>query len=228
VGGRAVLTGLCLVAGGHLACASGPVEDALRIHTQACVRHGVKAVREFTPTPPIAPDPHRVLRLLVNFLSNAKYACDEDGTAEKRVTVRVERCGPDRVRFEVSDNGVGIRPENLNRIFTYGLKTRRTGHGFELHSGALAARALGATLTARSDGAGKGASFALELPLQPPQRDEPMTQPRPVTSPSNGRESGALEPNRRLPHGWNTILNSRRTFSRTGTFQGLRLSGRSG
>ena len=83
--------------------------------------------------------------------------------------------GPDWVRFEVSDNGVGIRPENLNRIFTHGLKTRRTGHGFALHSGALAARELGATLTARSDGPGTGASFAPESPLPPPQRDEPMT-----------------------------------------------------
>jgi len=151
------------------------VEDALRIHTQAYLRHGVKVVREFNPTPPITTDRHKVLQILVNFLSNAKYACDEQGTAEKRVTARVESCGPDRVRIKVADNGVGIRPENLSRIFTHGFTTRRTGHGFGLHSGALAAQELGGTITARSDGAGKGASFVLELPLQPPQRDEPTT-----------------------------------------------------
>ncbi|MGD0816173.1 MAG: ATP-binding protein, partial [Verrucomicrobiota bacterium] len=42
------------------------------------------------------------------------------------------------------------------------------GHGFGLHSGALAASELGGTLTAHSDGVGRGATFTLELPLQTP------------------------------------------------------------
>jgi signal transduction histidine kinase len=56
----------------------------------------------------------------------------------------------------------------LNRIFNHGFTTRQKGHGFGLHSGALAAREMGGTLTARSDGPGAGAMFTLELPLQPP------------------------------------------------------------
>jgi signal transduction histidine kinase len=141
------------------------VEDALRIHTQAYLRHGVKVVREFSPTPPLSTDRHKVLQILVNLLSNAKYACDEGGAGEKAVTVRVRSDGPERVRIEVEDKGIGIPTENLTRIFNHGFTTRKGGHGYGLHSGALAAKELGGSLTAYSEGLGKGAAFALELPL---------------------------------------------------------------
>jgi signal transduction histidine kinase len=64
----------------------------------------------------------------------------------------------------VIDNGVGIPPENLTRIFAHGFTTRKDGHGFGLHSGALAARELGGSLSAHSDGPGCGATFILDLP----------------------------------------------------------------
>ena len=62
---------------------------------------------------------------------------------------------------------MGIAPENLTRIFSHGFTTRREGHGFGLHSGALAAREMDGRLVASSDGPGKGATFTLELPARP-------------------------------------------------------------
>jgi signal transduction histidine kinase len=114
-------------------------------------------------------DKHKVLQILVNLLSNAKYACDEGGPAEKRVTVRIAPAAGDRVKIEVADSGIGIAPENLARIFGHGFTTRPSGHGFGLHSGALAAKELGGTLTVTSPGSGQGATFVLELPLVPPE-----------------------------------------------------------
>jgi signal transduction histidine kinase len=64
----------------------------------------------------------------------------------------------------VIDNGVGILPENLTRIFNHGFTTRKDGHGFGLHSGALAAKEMGGSLNVHSDGPGQGAAFTLELP----------------------------------------------------------------
>jgi C4-dicarboxylate-specific signal transduction histidine kinase len=61
---------------------------------------------------------------------------------------------------------VGIAPENMTRIFQHGFTTRKDGHGFGLHSGALTARDLGGSLSAHSDGPGRGAVFTLELPCQ--------------------------------------------------------------
>jgi signal transduction histidine kinase len=68
----------------------------------------------------------------------------------------------------VQDNGVGIPPENIERIFTHGFTTRKDGHGFGLHSGVRMAKEMGGSLTARSEGAGRGATFILEFPCQPP------------------------------------------------------------
>ena len=67
------------------------------------------------------------------------------------------------------DNGVGISPENMTRLFSHGFTTRESGHGFGLHSGALAAQELGGSLRAESGGPGLGASFILDLPFAPPQ-----------------------------------------------------------
>lgn len=64
----------------------------------------------------------------------------------------------------VRDNGAGIPPEHLTRIFQHGFTTKANGHGFGLHSGALAAKEMGGALYAASDGPGRGATFILELP----------------------------------------------------------------
>jgi len=64
---------------------------------------------------------------------------------------------------------VGIPRENLDRIFSYGFTTRAEGHGFGLHSSALAARELGGTLRAESPGPGMGATFTLTLPIAAPE-----------------------------------------------------------
>jgi signal transduction histidine kinase len=142
------------------------VEDALKMHSGAYLRHAVQLNREYAETPPITTDKHKVLQILVNVLHNAMYACDESGRADKQVAVRIGRAGEDRVRIEVADNGIGIPAENLTKIFNHGFTTRKDGHGFGLHSGALAAKELGGSLTVHSEGLGKGASFTLELPLR--------------------------------------------------------------
>jgi signal transduction histidine kinase len=81
--------------------------------------------------------------------------------------VRILQPDSNRVRIEIADNGVGIAPENLTRIFSHGFTTRKEGHGFGLHSAALAANEMDGELSVQSDGLGKGATFALELPLGP-------------------------------------------------------------
>ncbi len=141
------------------------VEDALRINAAAFERHRVRVVREFDETTPsLCIDRHKVLQILINLISNAKYAMDAQTSAEKQLLIRVSPASADRVKIVVSDNGIGIAPENLIKIFTHGFTTKRDGHGFGLHSCANAAKEMGGNLIAQSDGLGKGATFVLELP----------------------------------------------------------------
>ena len=143
------------------------VEDSLRINEGALSRHHVEVVREFENVPPINVEKHKILQILVNLVRNAKYACQESERADKRMTVRVAN-GDGRIKISVIDNGVGILPENLTRIFNHGFTTRKDGHGFGLHSGALAAKEMGGSLYVHSGGSGQGAAFTLELPCPTP------------------------------------------------------------
>ena len=143
------------------------VEDALEMHKGALGRHGVRVIREYNETPPIMVDKHKVLQILINLLHNSKYAVDEAGPADKWITVRLDKPTDHSVRVSVIDNGVGIARENLSRVSEHGFTTRKNGHGFGLHSGALTAKALGGSLTAQSEGPGHGARFDLELPIEP-------------------------------------------------------------
>ena len=143
------------------------VEESLRINASAFERHAIEVVRRFADVPQITVDKHKVLQILVNLLRNAKDACDAAGERERRVTLSVGRCATG-VRVAVADNGVGIAAEHMSRIFTHGFTTKKTGHGFGLHSGALAAKEMGGVLRVESPGLGCGATFVVELPLGPP------------------------------------------------------------
>jgi len=139
------------------------IEDSLRLNAGAFTRHGVTLCREFSDVPPITVDKHKAVAILVNLIRNAKYACDESGRRDKQLTVRVDGDAIG-VRIAVIDNGVGIPAENMSRLFNHGFTTRQSGHGFGLHSAALAAQEMGGSLRAESDGPGRGAVFTLELP----------------------------------------------------------------
>ncbi len=148
------------------------MENALSLLAPALARHGIAVARDYEPLEGMTADRHKVLQILLNLLQNAKDAVKAGGRQPRQLWVRLRRAGDDRVRFEVEDNGVGIAPENLSRIFSHGFTTKKNGHGFGLHSGALAAEDLGGTLTVVSAGLGQGATFALELPLRAANRLE--------------------------------------------------------
>jgi signal transduction histidine kinase len=91
----------------------------------------------------------------------------ESAQQEKRVDIRVRTTpGGERLLMEVADNGMGIAPESLARMFTQGFTTKKTGHGFGLHISSLAATEMNGRLSCASPGPGQGATFTLELPME--------------------------------------------------------------
>ena len=115
---------------------------------------------------------HKVLQILVNLLQNACDAVAGQVGREPVVRVHVERPSRESVMFVVQDNGRGIDPENLDRIFSLGFTTKENGSGFGLHVSAVAAAELGGELTVSSEGLGRGARFALTLPTGSPKGTE--------------------------------------------------------
>jgi two-component system NtrC family sensor kinase len=143
------------------------VENAIQINTAAMERHGIRLVCDFDDLDPVIIDKQKILQILVNLISNAKYAMVKNEKNHKNLIIRTYEHDQDKIRIDVTDNGTGIPKKNLTKIFTHGFTTKKDGHGFGLHSSALAAMELGGSLTAHSNGEGKGATFTLELPFKP-------------------------------------------------------------
>lgn len=111
-------------------------------------------------------DRNRLVSVLVNLLRNAAEAVAARGPGVGRIEIRSSVEG-EVFRVAVTDNGEGIPPEDLPLIFSFGFTTKVQGHGIGLHDAANAARAMGGQLRVSSPGSGRGATFTLELPVDP-------------------------------------------------------------
>ncbi|MDF1504486.1 ATP-binding protein [Roseisolibacter sp. H3M3-2] len=125
---------------------------------------GLDFVLEVPPLPPpLVTDPDKTRQILINLCGNAvKFTAR--GTVALRVTA-----AEGTVRFAVSDTGVGIRPEDLPKLFRpftqldAGLTRRYGGTGLGLYISQRLAGLLGGRIAVRS-AAGEGSEFALILP----------------------------------------------------------------
>jgi signal transduction histidine kinase len=110
-------------------------------------------------------DPARVKQVLYNYLSNALKFTPEEG----RVTVRVGPEGEDDFRVEIEDTGIGIREEDLGRLFVAfqqldaGTAKSHQGTGLGLALTKRIVEAQGGTVGVRSL-AGEGSTFYAILP----------------------------------------------------------------
>ena len=139
----------------------------------------------------IVADATRLEQVFVNLLSNAsKYSPDESGI-QVQVAPDTER---HRVSVSVRDPGIGLDPEMLHRIFdlfVQGQTSLDRPHG-GLGIGLSLARRLtelhGGTVSARSDGPGRGSEFEVVLPLAPAERSagENPQQPSARAAPGAG------------------------------------------
>jgi PAS domain S-box-containing protein len=107
-------------------------------------------------------DRQATLQVLANLIRNAIEAL-EVVERPRQLVIRLW-ADEQQLCFEVEDNGCGIRQEHLDKLFQHGFSTKRGGHGFGLHTSAVAARTMNGTLEAHSDGPDCGARARLTLP----------------------------------------------------------------
>ncbi|HWB18989.1 MAG TPA: ATP-binding protein, partial [Phycisphaerales bacterium] len=139
------------------------IDHALRVAESALIRHSIVVEKEIQELPPIILERHHLLQILINLITNAKRAVSVRAPGERRIRIRVRQVD-DRIAISIIDNGCGIPPENMSKLFRHGFTTHPKGHGFGLHSSALTARAMDGRIFASSDGPDHGATFTLEIP----------------------------------------------------------------
>jgi signal transduction histidine kinase/ActR/RegA family two-component response regulator len=136
-------------------------------------------------------DPVRLEQVLVNLLTNAAKYTDPGG----RIALAVERAG-DMVEVRVRDNGIGIAPEMLGRVFDLfvqgdrGLARTQGGLGIGLTVVRSVVDLHRGTVEARSGGAGQGTEFVVRLPV--------IAEQAPVSPESAGRSEQSATPRRVL------------------------------
>ena len=144
------------------------VETALKINAPGFDKYHIAITRDYVDLPQVITDKQQVLQIVANLIRNAKGAIRQQGPGQHSLTVRITSHSQEatRICIQVSDTGIGIPSENLHRIFAQSFSRQDNAQGVGLHRNALAAKNLGGTLTAFSEGAGQGATFTLELPVK--------------------------------------------------------------
>jgi PAS domain S-box-containing protein len=149
------------------------VDSALQMSSKENFNE-IQISKAFEDIPFVFTDKTKLLQILVNLIQNASEstrALPEDSLKIITLFIKVID-SKGKVILGVEDNGIGVAENDLTKIFSFGFTTKKGGHGFGLHSSALAAIELGGKLEVESEGLGKGARFILTLPLNSQERSE--------------------------------------------------------
>ncbi len=164
------------------------VHQAMETVRAASARHKVSVEIRPAATPlPVDVDPVRTDQIITNVLTNAIKYTPEGG----HVVVTLEQDG-DQAVIRVSDDGVGIAPDRIGTIFELFAQAENAigraqgGMGIGL---ALVRNLLhlhGGSITANSEGIGKGSEFAVRFPIAAPRAQEAETERRSTVRVADG------------------------------------------
>ncbi|MDE0446136.1 MAG: ATP-binding protein [Spirochaetaceae bacterium] len=148
----------------------GALRNAVRVVSESLDRARVRTTVDCRGAPrEIRIRESRFHQALVNLIKNAVEAIDDRGATDGRAPApRIRICawsGDRYLNLEVADNGIGIPSTDSSLLFAPGYTTKRNGSGLGLHSVANFVIGSGGRIQALSDGAGKGTTMRVMLPL---------------------------------------------------------------
>jgi len=174
------------------------LDAALEIARPEIDAKGLQLVRDLRAVEShIAGDVVRIQQVLWNLVRNAAKFTPAGG----RVIVRSDGDGS-MIRISIADTGIGIDPESIGKIFTPFEQADRSvtrqfgGLGLGLTISKRLAEMHGGTITAASDGPGKGSTFTLTLPTVGPAGSSATNDTRSVARLSRSTNGGNYTPKR--------------------------------
>lgn len=141
------------------------LDDIVAMHKDQLSRYNIDVERQIENLPQVLANQSKLVQVLVNLVKNAIESISQARPEAGKLTIRVFAADECHVGIEITDTGGGIDPANLAKLFSSGFTTKKTGHGIGLHFCANAIKAMGGGINVRSDGIGKGATFAIRLPM---------------------------------------------------------------
>lgn len=142
------------------------VDDMLLFLAQSFKKLGVVIEKKYGEVPLIRGQKFKIKHLLTTILENALEAVEENPAGkDRRISVCVQR-HDGKIEVSIGDNGTGIDPENIPKIFTHGFTTKKDHFGFGLHQCANYMAEMGGKIEAQSDGKGKGTIVSLYFTIE--------------------------------------------------------------
>lgn len=142
------------------------IETALQMSSNPLKDKLIDIHKDYLESAFIFADKSKLLQILINLIQNAKDAVLKNNIDKRKRIDFIVKLKNGKVKIMTVDNGIGILPENIQRVFSFGFTTKPSGHGFGLHSCALSAQDMGGSLKAESKGIGLGSTFTLTLPIK--------------------------------------------------------------
>ena len=164
---------------------SNLLERTLQLHEHSLRRNNVEVDFRLQPDlPSVIGDANQLIQVFLNLITNAEQAIREVRDTG-RIQIRAGRNG-NQLAITVQDDGVGIRPESLPRIFDPFYTTKRPGGGTGLGLSICMSiiREHGGNIEAETLPAG-GSAFTIYLPIAPVESPGTPSAPRePASAPS--------------------------------------------
>lgn len=142
---------------------SDMIDNALSLQAGSIERHSLNVTKKLNATDEVIVHRSKMIHVLVNIIKNAKESMEANHPENKNLVIETWQDG-DLINLSVTDNGMGIKREHLEKIFSHAFTTKKNGHGFGLHSCANYMTEMGGDIEVTSEGEGKGATFKLMFP----------------------------------------------------------------
>ena len=151
----------------HLPVSMNALVEELRelMSTDASI-HGVELTLDLAPgLPEVRADAGQIQQVILNFLRNSLEALSAQPIGHPKVAISTSAADGNAVRLTVCDNGPGLTPDTVKRVFDPFFSTKENGTGLGLAISSTIARAHGGTVGYRAN-TPSGACFYIVVPTQ--------------------------------------------------------------
>lgn len=139
------------------------IDDYLNALKSQLENNQIKIICEYKNNLSIMTDKFQLEKIIHNLIQNAVDSLITCNNTDKQLIISSHIDKNNNIVIQISDNGPGIPPENINKIFNFGFTTKNQSHGFGLHYCSISAKKLGGDLQVSSKGLGQGAVSTLTL-----------------------------------------------------------------
>jgi signal transduction histidine kinase len=154
---------------------SSILDEAINIQGNLIKSQHIQLKRHYQKVADIFAEKAKVYQIVNNLLVNAIQAATDIENNLHTIDLDIYQQG-DEIIFKIRDDGRGIKEHDLTKIFHHGYTTKKTGHGFGLHSCANLMSEMHGEIHAQSEGIGKGACFILHFPASIKEDDSSQSK----------------------------------------------------